>query len=466
VTDTPRPLPTGAPEQPDATIGLLLADRYRISELLARGGMARVYRARDVRLERDVAVKILSLPYAEDAAFTRRFLEEARAAASLSHLNLVHVYDSGSDGGLHYIVMELLERYRSLREVLGDRGRLLPNDVASIGRELLAGLEAVHRRGLVHCDVKAGNVMLGPGPAKLIDFGIARSPGDGGGDGSSIGSLHYMSPEQLRGERLTPASDLFALGVVLYEALTGRVPYPGEGPEEVAAAHREGAVVPPAELTADVPRRLSDAVMQALRADPAHRFGSAAAMERALASVTETVGDETETGLEAHVPPPAPDRRSYVPPVAPPAPPPRREVRAAQPPPRAGRPPRRRRSIAGSLGTLLVLGAALLVIAFVVVPLLQLGLADGGGVPEATPTPVVTTGETPPPGFVLIPDTVGLSAEEAIATASEAGLNWTLSCNHDESLEPRVYDQEPPAGTPVAPGSRFTMFYPRTDPCD
>jgi eukaryotic-like serine/threonine-protein kinase len=349
VTDQPRPLPTGAPEQPDATIGLLLADRYRISELLARGGMARVYRARDVRLERDVAVKILSLPYAEDAAFARRFLDEARAAASLSHLNLVHVYDSGSDGRLHYIVMELLERYRSLRDILADRGRLSPAEVAGIGRELLAGLEAVHRRGLVHCDVKAGNVMVGPGATKLIDFGIARTPGDGSGDGSSIGSLHYMAPEQLRGERLTAASDLFSVGVVLYEALTGRVPYPGERPEDVAAAHRAGWVAPPAALAPEVPRRLSDAVVQALRPDPQHRFESARAMDRALASSLEPEAEqERATTVITAPPPPSPhDGRSYIPPVLPPEPVPMRApVPAPARRPATARPrrPARRRS--------------------------------------------------------------------------------------------------------------------------
>ena len=156
-----------------ALVGRTLADRYRIEAELAHGGMASVYRARDLRLDRDVAVKVLASRYADDPAFTARFLDEARAAASLTHPSLVHVYDSGSDGSSHYIVMELLDRHRTLRDRLEADGPLPPDEVLRIGRELLGGLRVVHDRGLVHCDVKPANVMLGPGPAKLIDFGIA-----------------------------------------------------------------------------------------------------------------------------------------------------------------------------------------------------------------------------------------------------------------------------------------------------
>ena len=205
-------------------LGRTLAERTG-STTIARGGMARVYRARDVRLERDVAVKILSPPFSDDPAFAERFLAEARAAASLSHPSLIHVYDSGSDGDAHFIVMELLDRHRSLR-ASDARGPLERDEVLAIGRELLAGLGVVHERGLVHCDVKSGNVMLGAGPAKLIDFGIARSPDQAPEGDTSIGSLQFMSPEQLHGDVLMPASDLFSLGVVLYEALTGRLRTP------------------------------------------------------------------------------------------------------------------------------------------------------------------------------------------------------------------------------------------------
>jgi serine/threonine-protein kinase len=248
----------------DELVGRVLGARYRVDALIARGGMARVYRAHDTRLDRDVAVKVLSRPYADSPDFTRRFLGEARTAASLSHANLVHVYDSGATDGLHYMVMELLERYRSLRAVLAERGRLPLGEAVRLAREVLAGLEVVHAHGLVHADVKAGNVMIGPGPTKLIDFGIARGPRSVSDDGTSLGSLHAMSPEQLRGDALTPASDVFAVGVVVYQALTGRVPYPGEDPTEVAGEQQARRVPPPSSLAPGIGERLDRVVLQAL----------------------------------------------------------------------------------------------------------------------------------------------------------------------------------------------------------
>jgi serine/threonine-protein kinase len=460
VTDAPCPDPTPGPERPDPVLGRTLADRYRIDALLARGGMARVYRARDLRLERDVAVKVLSQPYADDPAFTERFLGEARAAASLSHPSLVHVYDSGSDGAMHFIVMELLDRHHSLRGELDEHGRMDRDEVVRIGRELLAGLRVVHARGLVHCDVKAGNVMLGPGPAKLIDFGVARPPHQAVEGDTSIGSLQSMSPEQLRGDALTPASDLFSLGVVLYEALTGHVPFAGRTPQEVSAAHAAGAVRPPSSFTGDPPGRLDDAILQALRDDPASRFHSADAMARALTVADDDAApaaraDETQV---IGVPQPRRSRAArdgYVPPPVPPPVP----VYAA--PPRASRPAPQRRSRAAALvGTLLVLGAAALVVAFVVIPLVNLG-GFPGGPGGASPTSSASAA----PGTVLVPQTVGLATRDAMNLATSAGLDWTVRCNQDPSQPEGIVDQEPPAGTSVASGGAFTMFSARVSDC-
>jgi eukaryotic-like serine/threonine-protein kinase len=449
----------------DPLIGRTLAERYRIEDTIARGGMARVYRARDDRLERDVAIKVLSSPYADDPAFTERFLAEARAAASLSHPSLVHVYDSGSDGASHFIVMELLDRHRSLRDEVDARGPLDRDEVLRIGRELLAGLRVVHEHGLVHCDVKSGNVMLGPGPAKLIDFGIARSPHEARAGDTSIGSLQFMSPEQLHGEALTPSSDLFSLGVVLYEALTGRLPYPGSTPEEVSAAHRAGAVRPPSATVSGVPGRLDDAIMQALRRDPASRFHSAEAMSFALGAAADEVDrsrdhDETRV-IRAPASPPPPPSRGYVPPPLPavmPTRPPRR-----QPPP-AVRPARRttRSGLWGVLGTFLILGIAGLVVVFGVLPLLDLGGAGGG---QGGASPSATPQGAPAPGSVLVPETVGLRTADAIERATEAGLDWTVQCNEDESQPEGIVHQEPPAGTSVEPGSTFTMYSARISDC-
>ena len=160
------------------------------------------------------------------------------------------------------------------------RGRLPRDEVLRIGRELLAGLRVVHERGLVHCDVKPANVLLGDGPAKLIDFGIATAPHDGTDSATSIGSLRFMSPEQLSGRALTPASDLFSLAATLYLALTGRPAFEGTTPAAVAAAHAAGHVRPPSTIVEDVPARLETAVLQGLRTDPESRFTTAAAMSR------------------------------------------------------------------------------------------------------------------------------------------------------------------------------------------
>ncbi len=440
----------------DDLLGTTLVDRYRLDELIARGGMARVYRARDERLDRDVAVKILSSPYADDPAFTARFLDEARAAASLSHPSLVHVYDSGSDEGSHFIVMELLDRHRTLRQVLDQRGRLDRDEVLRIGRELLAGLRVVHERGLVHCDVKAANIMLGPGPAKLIDFGIASEPHGGIEGDTSIGSLQFMSPEQLHGEALTPASDLFSLGAVMYEALTGRPPYPGETPKEVSAAHAVGGVRPPSTLAEGIPGRLDEAILQALRRDPQSRFRNADAMTAAIEAASAVT--EAERADEPRVirNPAA----GYVPPPAP-----QRPIRAPRREPRLRAPVARRRSGVPwpAIGTLLVLVAAALVVLLVVIPLLQSGQGGGRPGPSSEATPIV--GPTAAPDLVIVPDVVGMPTADAIAADRELGLAWRVECAQDPSQPEGIIGQEPPAQMSVAPGSGFTMFSARISDC-
>ena len=439
-----------------ALVGRTLAERYRIEVELARGGMASVFRARDLRLDRDVAVKVLAARYADDPGFTAQFLDEARAAASLSHPSLVHVYDSGSDGSSHFIVMELLERHRTLRDRLAAEGPLPPEDVVRIGRELLGGLRVVHDRGLVHCDVKPANVMLGPGPAKLIDFGIVSRPHDAIAGDSSIGSLRFMSPEQLYGEALTPASDLFSLGAVLYDALTGRPPFAGETPEEIGAALAAGGVRPPSTLVDGIPATLDKAILQSLRRDPDERFTSADAMEASLASSAGDISshdDDDTTQIDRVAPPPPAAAAGYVPPAAPPAPP---------APAASRRSPRPRRGTArGLLGTLIVLGAAALVVVLVVVPLLDLGREGGGG--RASPTAVPPA--DPGSNTVVVPGLVGASTAEALAAARASGLDWTLFCNEDRGQRAGIIDQEPPAGTEVPPGSTFSLYSARFADC-
>jgi eukaryotic-like serine/threonine-protein kinase len=400
------------PQDATARAGQLLGDRYRIEALLARGGMARVYRAHDVRLDRDVAVKVLAEPYASDAQFAARFLAEARAVAALSHPNLVHVYDSGSSGRLHYIVMELLDAHRSLAALLEQRGRLPAGEAIAIGREMLDGLAVVHQHGLVHCDVKAGNVMVGRGPTKLIDFGIARARDLARNEQPSLGSLQAMAPEQLRGDELTPATDLFAVGAVLYFALTGRVPYPGANADAVARAQRLGPPAAPSTLAPDIPPALDAVVLQALRIEPAQRFENAAAMSRALAIAAAGAHADRSRGSQRG----------------------------------AGRSP-----------ALAITGLLTLAIAAIVAIALMVGRDDVTGTPSSSASPSAASSALAP-GMVLVPDTVGLSEADAEAKARAARLNWTIRWKKSDAHPPGVYDQEPAAGQAVKSGSRFTMF--------
>jgi len=420
--------------------GEQLAARYRIEAQIGRGGMARLYRAVDDRLGRPVAVKVLSAPYVDQPQAAGRFLAEARTAASISHPNLVHVYDSGVDRGAHYIVMELLDGYRSLREELEAGGPLPPERAVDIGLEVLEGLGAVHRRDLVHRDVKAANVMVGSGPVKLIDFGIAEAAGGERRHGTSIGSLPYMAPEQLRGEPVTARSDLYALGVVLYEALTGRLPFEAGTPKEMLAAQRVGPI-PPGHL-APMPPRLNAAILQVLRPDEDRRFADAAAMRTALRSVSEIHDDTTRT--QAAVRPP--DRDVYVAPLAGPPPSPRRA-----PGPLA----RERVGPRGWIPVALGIALGLILAGGLIFAVLNLGmpLPPGGA---SSPTPAGTP--TVQPGMVVVPNTIGMSEAEAEDAARAAGLRWMIFWQEEPGATPGIYDQEPPAGTLVAEGSRLTMY--------
>lgn len=426
-------LPMASDPAPDPLLGQVLGGRYRIAGLLARGGMAHVYRARDARLDRDVALKVLSRAYADSADFGSRFRAEARAAASLSHLNLVHVYDSGAEGELRYIVMELLEGYRSLRTEIAERERLASAEAVDIAGEVLAGLQVVHAHGLLHCDVKAANVMVGSGPTKLIDFGIARAPHAVTQDGTSLGSLHAMAPEQLRGEELTAATDLFAVGAVLYVALTGRVPFAGEDPAQVAAAQESGHPTPPSELVAGIDPRLDQVVLQALETEPALRFHSASEMSRAL----DVASGDPQPGA-----PPADETTQL--------------VRLARRPRgrHVGRP---RRQWAVPVLAVAVLAAG-------VVLGIGLGLNGGlgrstrGGVPRAADASSAQPTPSLAPGKVRVPKTIGLSEKQGEALGRAAGLEWTIRWQESAEQSPGIYDQQPSTGTIVDTGSRFTMF--------
>ena len=264
----------------------VLADRYELGPVLGEGGMARVHRGLDRQLRRSVAVKVLAPPFDRDRSFLERFRREARAAAGLSHPNIVAVFDSGSDDGTHFIVTELVEG-ETLADRLGRDGPMPPAEAVAVAVDIARALAAAHERGLIHRDIKPGNVMLLPdGRVKVVDFGIARAAGSDTltGTGVVLGSTAYLSPEQAGGQPVDERADLYALGCVLYEMLTGRVPFRADTP--IATMYRHVNEDPPLPSTiVPVQSELEAIVMRCLEKDPKRRFASAAELEAALLAV-------------------------------------------------------------------------------------------------------------------------------------------------------------------------------------
>jgi len=260
-----------------------LSGRYEIGDRLGSGGMSNVYRATDRILERTVAVKILAEHLSDDERFVERFRREALAVAKLIHPNIVQVYDTGIDEGRHYIVMEYVEG-RSGAQILQSRGPIEAETAAEIGVQACAGLDYAHRRGIIHRDVKPGNLMIvggpvggGPMTVKLTDFGIARAIEQTRITqvGSVVGTAAYLAPELVRGEEATPTTDVYALGVVLYQFMTGRLPHEGSTLAELAVRQQNERPLPPSTYNGDVPDSLGGAVLRALEGDTGRRYASA-----------------------------------------------------------------------------------------------------------------------------------------------------------------------------------------------
>jgi len=289
-----------------------LSGRYETGERLGSGGMSNVYKATDRILERTVAVKILAEHLSDDDRFVARFRREALAVARLIHPNIVQVYDSGVDDGRHYIVMEYVAG-RSGAQLLQRHGPVDAETAAEIGIQACAGLDYAHRRGIIHRDVKPGNLMITGGPVgsgdtvvKLTDFGIARAIEQTRITqvGSVVGTAAYLSPEQVRGDEATPATDVYALGVVLYQFLTGRLPYEGSSLAELAVRQQNEKPLPPSTYNSEVPEPLSAAVLRALEGDTNRRYASADEFATGLQMGLE--GEDVTTmmdgGGEGHTP--------------------------------------------------------------------------------------------------------------------------------------------------------------------
>ena len=485
----------------DTLINTLFDGRYRIMRKLGTGGMANVYLAEDQELGRRVAIKILDDRHASDDQFIERFRREAKNAAGLSHPNIVSIYDRGEAEGTYYIAMEYLDG-RSLKELIVSRGAAPVKVAIDYARQILAAVRFAHRHGIVHRDIKPHNVLVdAEGRLKVTDFGIARAGGSQMTEaGSIIGTAQYLSPEQAKGAPVDQTSDLYSVGVVLYELLTGVVPFTGDTPVEIAMKHLSAAPEPPSTKRSDIPRDLDLIVMRALAKDPAERYQSAEEMDADLARVQRgaAVSPATEEAATAII------SRPPQPPAAPTA-----VTQLRQPVPYA--PPAayydydepRRRAIWPWLLALLFVAAAV-VGGYFLYNQIQEQLSGAksvrvenyrglreinavqkirllGLVPNVIRQPSETVPETfvfrqdPQPGTtinkgnqvtiysslgkpqVTVPDVTGKDVTDAVSRLKDAQLNAKVVRVDSNQPADQVLDQTPNGGTSIDQGSSVTL---------
>lgn len=417
------------------TEGRLLANRYELGPAIGYGGMAEVHRARDVRLGREVAVKILRQDLARDVQFQVRFRREALASASLNHPAIVAVFDTGEDqgpdGATPFIVMEYVEG-QTLREILKRDGPLPIAQAVSVAAEICAALDFSHRNGIVHRDVKPGNVMVSSdGTVKVMDFGIARTVSDSSATMTStaavIGTAQYLSPEQARGESVDARSDVYSCGCLLYELVAGTPPFTGDSPVAVAYQHVREDPTPPSQLNPDVTPALDAVVIKAMSKNPANRYQSAHDMRADLLRVQEGLPVEATPLMSDE------DRTNVIGGV--PAVPGARYRPTALPDPSVADKQRRRRSRIGYA-----------VLATALIGLVVAGIAL---VPRLT--------AEPEPTRVAVPSLTGLTEEQARVRLRADDLRVGDVTPRESAPEElgTVIDQDPPIGEVVSPGDEI-----------
>ena len=444
----------------------LIGDRYALLEQIGEGGAARVFRAHDRVLDRIVAVKVLRTEHGRDQDFVARFFREARAVASLSHPNIVDIYDYGTDKASNFIVMQYIEG-TDLKALLQREGRLTPARAVAIASGALRGLGAAHERGLIHRDVKPQNLLVraSDGLVKLTDFGVARALGgpQHTAEGLTFGTAHYMAPEQATGGQIGPAADLYSVGVVLFEALSGRLPFDAETALAVTAQHVHAPLPSLASIVPEVPAALARVVERALAKDPAARYPSAEALRRAL---TAAVGD-SRVGVAARpAPRAAATAQTAILPVA--------GKPAAALPARGGAAGDRvRPTFRGGYGCLFVLLGALIVGLTLGLFAVTRGMFDGDDPPttpiagnapgssgagvalsEPTPTRPVSTATTPP-SAAAVPPVAATTAPSPTATVAPptatAAPPTATAVPPTATAVPPTATAVPPTPTPVPP---------------
>lgn len=408
--------------------GTELGERYELGHQIGTGGMASVYLAYDTVLDREVAVKVLAERFAADQAFVERFRREASAAAGLNHPNIVAVYDRGEAEGTYYIVMEYLKG-PDLKKVIRDQGPLDPAVAVDNALQILSALTAAHAAGIIHRDIKPQNVMVsGDGRLRVADFGIARADADQQMTeaGSVIGTAQYLSPEQAQGEETTAASDTYAVGIVLYEMLTGRVPFDGDRPVTVAMKQINEPPVPPRVFAQEIPPELDAVVMKALSKRPEDRYQSAEDFTAALLEVRSAMsgGQQSTLILTAPAATAAGGAAATM------------ETQVVGNGSGGGGKKKKKK---GS-GRPAIWGIVAVLIAALAVSL-ALALTRGGS------------------DMVMVPDVAGFEAAAATRAISDAGLTPTERTQASDDVQPGVViGTEPEAGTEVAAQSTVTIL--------
>ncbi|HMJ00584.1 MAG TPA: Stk1 family PASTA domain-containing Ser/Thr kinase [Gaiellaceae bacterium] len=419
----------------DSLINTLFDGRYRIVRKLGSGGMADVYLAEDEELGRRVAIKILNDRHANDESFVERFRREAKNAAGLSHPNIVSIYDRGEAEGTYYIAMEYLDG-RSLKELVVARGPLPIGDAIEFTRQVLGALRFAHRKGVVHRDIKPHNVMAdADGRLKVTDFGIARAGVSQMTEaGSIIGTAQYLSPEQARGAAVDQRSDLYSVGVLLYEMLTGTVPFTGDSPVEIAMKHLSDTPRPPSLERPEIPPDLDMIVLRALAKSPEDRFQTAEEMDAELDRVAQGAGVTAETADAATAVLSGTALSSAPTAIVPP----RRPPTADRPSYRYADPPARRRPVWPWLAALV-----LVVLAGVA------GWYAFGKIQDSL-------GGS---GSVSVPYVVGQREDLAVANVRNKGLKATVHREPNETQkEGKVFRQDPAGGVRLDKKSNVDLY--------
>lgn len=446
-------------------IGRVLNSRYKLNSLLGEGGMAIVYEAEDLLLGRKVAVKVLREQYASDPAFLARFQREARSAASLSHPNIVAVYDVGTEGTVQYIVMELVAG-RTLKEIIQEDAPLGAARVIHFGRQICEALGYAHSKNIVHRDVKPHNILVTEdGRAKIADFGIAMALGASSltQSGYIVGSAHYISPEQAQGDPITAYSDLYSAGVVLYEMATGRLPFQGETSVAVALKQVQDEPVPPRRYNPRIPESLQTVILRSMAKDPNGRYESGAEMSEALLACARA-------GMEATQPHPAAKSKSV-------------EADKPAPPATTGHQVDPKRGRSGWMVLAVVLAAFLCTLGSIPIGILAISNGILSGVtpspptkpaPTATsapvvvapptaapiPTPTIMITPTPTPAPIAVPDLVGIPFSTARQHAQDKGFVVAIAGEAYSAKYPMavVISQKPEANSPLEKGGQIEVI--------